>query len=259
MDFIINYGPFVVLAAFAGAELAAPARVFPSRRFWRARGVLYIVLYLALATLVPMTVDSWLSPLQVLDASGLGLGLQTVLAVLALELVSYAWHRALHRVPFLWRWFHQMHHSAERVDVFGAFLFHPFDVIGFSLMGSVALVLLVGVGPTAAGLANIIVFAAVVFGHTNVRTPRWLGYFVQRPENHDVHHQRGLHAHNYADFSIIDIIFGTFKNPETWQGAAGFYDGASARVGEMLLGRDVSEPPRVESERWAPPEAQLGS
>jgi sterol desaturase/sphingolipid hydroxylase (fatty acid hydroxylase superfamily) len=261
MEFIINYGPFVALAAFVLAELASPARSFPRLRFWRVKGVLYLALYLALATLVPQTVDRWLSPLRLFDASGLGLYLETLLAVLAIELVSYGWHRALHRVPLLWRWFHQMHHSAERVDVFGAFLFHPFDVVGFSVMGSVALVLLVGVSPAAAGLANVIVFAAVVFGHTNVRTPRWLGYFVQRPENHGVHHQRGVHAYNYADFSIIDIVFGTFRNPETWQEPAGFYEGSSRRVGEMLIGRDVSEPSAAEGASWAPDaaQAQLGS
>lgn len=263
MDFIIGYGPFLTLAVFALAELAAPARAFPRLRFWRIKGALYFGLYLALATIVPQTVDRWLAPLQLFDASGLGLGWGTLLAVVALELVSYGWHRAMHRVPFLWRWFHQMHHSAERVDVFGAFLFHPFDVVGFSVMGSVALVLLVGVSPEAAGLANVIVFAAVVFGHTNVRTPRWLGYLMQRPENHGVHHQRGLHAYNYADFSIIDIVFGTFKNPETWQEPAGFHDGASRRVGEMLIGRDVSKAPAAEGELWAQPEAaaraQLGS
>lgn len=260
MDFIIGYGPFVALAGLALAELLAPARAFPRLRFWRVKGTVYFGLYLAIATIVPQTVDRWLAPLQLLDVSGLGLGWETALAVLALQLVSYGWHRAMHRVPFLWRWFHQMHHSAERVDVFGAFLFHPFDVVGFSVMGSVALVLLVGVSPEAAGLANVIVFSVVVFGHTNVRTPRWLGYLVQRPENHGVHHQRGVHAYNYADFSIIDMLFGTFRNPETWEEPAGFYDGASRRVGEMLIGRDVSVAVSGARGPWAEPaQAQLGS
>lgn len=38
------------------------------------------------------------------------------------------------------------------------------------------------------------------------------------------------------------MLFGTFRNPKTMNEEAGFYDGASSRVGEMLLGRDVSEP-----------------
>ena len=38
------------------------------------------------------------------------------------------------------------------------------------------------------------------------------------------------------------MIFGTYRNPEMFEGEVGFYDGASARVGDMLLGRDVSVP-----------------
>jgi sterol desaturase/sphingolipid hydroxylase (fatty acid hydroxylase superfamily) len=259
VEFLIENGPFLVLGACALLEAVAPGRAFPRQRWWRLRGVLYLALYFGIATLVPMTVDRWLGQFQLFDASGLGLWQGTLIGVLVLELISYAWHRALHRVPFLWRWFHQMHHSAERLDVYGAFLFHPFDVVGFSLMGSVALVLLVGLSPTAAGLANVLVFAAVVFGHTNVRTPRWLGYIVQRPENHAVHHQRGVHAFNYADFSLIDMLFGTFRNPQRWQAQAGFYDGGSARVGAMLIGRDISNPGALPDSRWASEAAQLGS
>ena len=240
MQFILEYGVFIVLGLLAVGELLAPGREFPKLRRWRIKGVAYFVAYLVVATLVPGVVDDAFGRYQLFDLSGLGLGAGTLVGVLALELVSYGWHRALHRVPFLWRWFHQMHHSAERLDVFSAFIFHPFDVVGFTVMGSVALVLLVGLDPAAAGLANLIVFAAVVLGHANLRTPRWLGYIVQRPENHAVHHQRGLHAYNYADFSVIDMLFGTFKNPDAWQGQAGFYDGASERVLDMLRGRDIS-------------------
>lgn len=260
MEFIINYGPFLALGSLALAELALPGRAFPQMRFWRLKGLLYFAVYLALVTLVPSTIDEHLGHYQLVDASGLSLWAGTLVGVLALELISYGWHRALHRVPLLWRWFHQIHHSVERVDVFSAFVFHPFDVVGFSVMGSVALVLIVGVSPAAAGLANVIVFAAVVLGHTNVRTPRWLGYIVQRPENHALHHQRGVHGHNYADFSLIDMLFGTFENPATWEAQAGFFDGASERVGDMLLGRDLSSTQPSEQERWAAsPPVQLGS
>jgi sterol desaturase/sphingolipid hydroxylase (fatty acid hydroxylase superfamily) len=36
-----------------------------------------------------------------------------VVGILVAQFVGYWWHRALHRVPLLWR-FHQMRHSAER-------------------------------------------------------------------------------------------------------------------------------------------------
>ena len=74
----------------------------------------------------------------------------------------------------------------------------------------------------------------------NIRTPRALGYFIQRPESHCVHHQRDLHAYNYSDFPLWDILMGTFRNPANWEGEAGFGDGAHVRYGAMFLGRDVN-------------------
>jgi hypothetical protein len=54
-----------------------------------------------------------------------------------------------------------------------------------------------------------------------------------------------VHRHNYADLPLWDMLFGTFSNPRTLDNAAcGFYPGASARVLEMLLGKDVSRPPQ---------------
>ena len=38
------------------------------------------------------------------------------------------------------------------------------------------------------------------------------------------------------------MVFGTFRNPAVFEGEVGFYDGASTRLKDMLLGRDVSVP-----------------
>ena len=84
-----------------------------------------------------------------------------------------------------------------------------------------------------------------MFQHANIHTPRWLGYVIQRPESHSVHHERGWHRSNYSDLPLWDIVFGTFENPPTFEGEAGFYDGASSRVLPMLFGRDVSRPPSM--------------
>ena len=42
--------------------------------------------------------------------------------MLAYEAGTYVWHRSMHSSNALWRIFHQMHHSAERIDSFGALL-----------------------------------------------------------------------------------------------------------------------------------------
>ena len=81
-----------------------------------------------------------------------------------------------------------------------------------------------------------------IFQHANIKTPQWMGYVVQRPESHGVHHQRGVHAFNYADFPMWDVLFGTFKNPAQHEAPAGFYLGSSYRVLDMLIGRDVGTP-----------------
>src|SRR6185436_19364061 len=79
-----------------------------------------------------------------------------------------------------------------------------------------------------------------VFQHINVRTPQWLGYFVQRPESHSLHHGRGIHQYNYSDLPLFDILFGTFRNPKEFVIENGFYDGASAKIGQLLLFKDVA-------------------
>lgn len=53
---------------------------------------------------------------------------------------GYWSHRAMHRFDPLWRVFHQMHHSAERVDTYGAFWFSPWDMVGWTVLGSLMLV-----------------------------------------------------------------------------------------------------------------------
>jgi sterol desaturase/sphingolipid hydroxylase (fatty acid hydroxylase superfamily) len=98
------------------------------------------------------------------------------------------------------------------------------------------------VSAEAALVAGYIAFLLGLFQHLNVRTPRWLGYVIQRPEAHGVHHERGVHAHNYG-LPLWDLALGTFRNPTDCPSPAGFWDGASRRVGAMLVGRDVSQPP----------------
>jgi sterol desaturase/sphingolipid hydroxylase (fatty acid hydroxylase superfamily) len=146
----------------------------------------------------------------------------------------------MHNVQPLWRWFHQMHHSAERIDIWGAFYFHPLDMIGWTLLGSLALVLGLGVSAEAAIVINLLATFCSMFQHANIRTPRWLGYFVQRPESHSAHHERGVHARNYGDLPIFDIIFGTFHNPAEFTGKVGFHEGGSKKMLPMLLGREIA-------------------
>jgi sterol desaturase/sphingolipid hydroxylase (fatty acid hydroxylase superfamily) len=81
-----------------------------------------------------------------------------------------------------------------------------------------------------------------IFQHANIKTPRWLGYIVQRPESHTYHHAQGIHRFNYSDLPLFDIVFGTFRNPKDFEHNTGFYQGASLRIWEMLRAKDITKP-----------------
>lgn len=205
------------------------------------KGILFFVLYFFIAGYSPFLWDGWLSEHTLYDASGLPFWVATIAGFFLVELGIYFWHRTMHNAPFLWRTFHQMHHSAERVDIFGAYYFHPLDMLGFTLVSSLVLVGLFGI---AAGPASVVVIATTfcaLFQHSNLKTPKWIGYFIMRPEQHSVHHERGAHRYNYGDIPHWDALFGTYRNPAIWEEEAGFYDGASSKVLPMLTFQLVDE------------------
>jgi hypothetical protein len=180
----------------------------------------------------------------VVDSSRLGVYGSAVVALLVSEFLSYWLHRSMHRFFTLWRWTHQMHHSAERVDVAGAVYFHPFD-ISLSVLATSLAAAIVGASADAAALSGFATFLMAMFQHLNVKTPRFIGYLVQRPEGHSVHHERGLHAYNYGNLALFDLVFGTFRNPKGFSELAGFWDGSSREVLRLFAGRDVGAPPRA--------------
>lgn len=221
-------------------EMMFPARVLLRVRFWRTRGLIAFAVYFFLSSYLPLWWDAYLVQWQVFDLSRLSTVLQFFIGLGIYELVLYIWHRSLHSVNWLWRSFHQMHHSAERLDTYGAFWFSPLDMVGFTLVGSVALTLGIGVNPQAATAILLVTFFLAIFQHANIHTPRWLGYFVQRPESHSYHHAKNIHRHNYADLPLFDLLFGTFVNPRAHRDT-GFYAGASGQVIDMLLWRDLNK------------------
>lgn len=233
--------PIVYVLCLA-VERLFPARKLPQVKGWLLRGALSFVLTGAINALLPMAVVSALGKRSLLHLEGLGAVAGALLAFVITDFLAYAVHRLMHNVHFIWRFTHQAHHSAERLDIAGAAYFHPLDITVTVLLTTLTSLAL-GVTADAAALAGFIGFIYAMFQHLNVRTPRWLGYLIQRPEAHSVHHARGVHAYNYGNFPLSDLLFGTFRNPSDFMPEAGFWDGASARVADMLLGRDVSTPP----------------
>jgi sterol desaturase/sphingolipid hydroxylase (fatty acid hydroxylase superfamily) len=154
--------------------------------------------------------------------------------------VYYWWHRARHEVPLLWRFLHQMHHSPARIEVATSFYKHPLEVAANSLLSGAILFIVCGLGPASAAVVVLISGLAELFYHWNVTTPYWLGFVIQRPESHCLHHQRGVHSHNYSDLPLWDMLFGTFQNPRSFEAECGFDTATELQIGEMLRCVDVS-------------------
>jgi sterol desaturase/sphingolipid hydroxylase (fatty acid hydroxylase superfamily) len=239
----ISLTVFALYASLIAWETLAPARPLPRVPGWKARGLAAFAGYFLLSSYLPLLWTEHLARFQLFDLTPLGTWGGAIAGLLVYEAGVYVWHRAMHGSNLLWRVFHQMHHSAERLDTYGAFWFSPADMVGWTALSSLCLTLIVGLTAEAATVVLLATTLLAIFQHSNIRTPRWLGYIVQRPESHSRHHERGVHYGNFSDLPIFDLLFGTFRNPRDFAAEAGFQHGASRRVAEMLCFRDVSIAP----------------
>ncbi|OBU86750.1 sterol desaturase family protein [Chromobacterium subtsugae] len=162
--------------------------------------------------------------------------------------VFYWWHRATHASDWLWRVFHQLHHSPKRVEALTALYAHPLDSAAAVLISAFSSYLVLGATPAAAAWALFFTSVFDLFLHSDLKTPRWLGYLFQRPEMHTVHHAYGHHAQNYG-LPVWDLLFGTWSNPAERVARLGFDDDKAERVRHMLLFRDVHKSGADDAER----------
>lgn len=222
------------------AEELFPGRPLPQIKYWKIKGIVVFVFYFFLSSYLPLIWNDYFAKYKMIDLSFLGDYVGALLALLIYELGIYVWHRSMHKSNLLWRVFHQMHHSAERVDTYGTFYFSPMDMIGFTFLTSLAMVW-IGFTPQATIYAIYGATFLAVIQHTNIKTPQWMGYIFQRPESHSIHHEKGVHAYNYSDLPLFDILFRTFKNPKDFANETGFYPGASSKIGKMMLFKDINK------------------
>lgn len=228
---------------FLVAEKLWPARRFPPRRGWQWIGIGFLLILGTLGTVVPLLLPlEWMAANRWMDGTGLGVAGGAAVGYLGLSALLYAYHRTVHNVGFLWRGLHQLHHSPQRVDMAGSVLFHPLEMVAQVLLQLFVTVIALGLDPLAAALTGYVAAFYGMFQHWNVRTPRWLGYLIQRPEAHCVHHRQGVHYYNYGDLPLWDILLGTFRNPREFNGECGFAAPADRRLGAMLGFADVNAP-----------------
>lgn len=138
------------------------------------------------------------------------------LSVIVLDGVTYAWHRAYHGIPVMWR-MHRVHHSDRDVDVTTSGRFHLTEMV-LSALFRLGVIAALG-----ANLASVVMFE-IVFGvfnqleHSNLQLPeavdRPLRALFVTPAMHRVHHSQEV-AHtnsNYGTiFSVWDRLCGTYR------------------------------------------------
>jgi sterol desaturase/sphingolipid hydroxylase (fatty acid hydroxylase superfamily) len=217
-----------------------PAHPLDVRPDWYVRALILNAIQLMVFYVVGRAWASYAGPQSLhLARQGISPLGGALLAYFIFTFVIYWWHRARHASPFLWRVFHQLHHSPRRIQTLTAYYIHPLDMIVGLSISNIILFPVLGLSFAAAAWYTVITGFAGFFIHSNLRVPRFVGYVFQTPEMHRLHHKSGHHAHNYSDIVCWDWMFGTYQNPKGDIEHCGFDETSEGRFLDMLLGRDL--------------------
>lgn len=166
----------------------------PWRRLGRNLGLALLTVICAPLFVVPLT--TWAAGAQFAWRPQGWVGAPAfIVDFILLDFFLYWWHRANHRIPFLWR-FHVVHHLDRQLDATSALRFH-FGEVALSALVRAPYVLMLNIP-----LPTVIVFEGLVslgtiFHHSNLALPRRLEAiltaFLVTPALHWVHH----HARRY--------------------------------------------------------------
>jgi len=147
-----------------------------------------------------------------------------LVAVLVLADVAGYWmHRAMHRVPLLWR-LHSVHHAPTELNWLEAWRQHPLDFVLHGIAVGLPGVLL---GASLADVASVVLIRKVftAFLHANVR---WrfgpLEWVLATPLFHRVHHSadpRDYDSNFAGTFAWVDGLFGTHRRSADFPAAVG--------------------------------------
>lgn len=139
---------------------------------------------------------------------------------LLFDLWMYAWHRANHGIPLLWR-FHRVHHTDDTLDASSAYRFHLGEMV-LSTVLRLAVIPLLGISLELLVLYELILQPVILFHHSNIALPEWIDRrmrtLIVSPNMHRVHHSDLPEEtnSNYASiFSIWDRVWKTYRQRET--------------------------------------------
>jgi sterol desaturase/sphingolipid hydroxylase (fatty acid hydroxylase superfamily) len=151
----------------------------------------------------------------VLPSTGAGLIIGIAAYLFAMDCGEYWFHRAQHKLPFLWA-LHSLHHSDERLNVSTTHR-HFWGDVALKSVTIYPLVLVV-MKPSPAIIAAYTIFSYYnYFLHANIRfgMGRW-SWLVNTPQYHRLHHSSREQDRDkrYASlFTIFDLAFGSYAEP----------------------------------------------
>ncbi len=200
------------LTCFAGTllvmgllEWLAPRkqRVAPRSARWFSHLGLVAINTLAARLLIPLSAvaaASWAQTSRwgLLNHVQWPVWAEFTLALVVLDLAIYGQHVLSHHVPLLWQ-LHKVHHADLDLDVTSGVRFHTLEIL-LSAVFKLGLVVALGPSGVAVMVFEIILNAASLWSHSNVRLPlwldRWLRLVLVTPDMHRVHHSVLVHETN---------------------------------------------------------------
>jgi sterol desaturase/sphingolipid hydroxylase (fatty acid hydroxylase superfamily) len=243
LTFLLNFVFALILMA---AERLWPNINYAKDTAWNFRAIILgsagIALTLILGNMIELNLSALDSQTHLLFRENwlnthLSSCLLGLLGYYCVTFFVYWWHRLRHANNTCWRLFHQIHHSTHRLQTVTAFYAHPFDFLSNALLVNFVAYILLGFNLDAALWTTFWVGIFELWEHTNIKTPRWIGYVVVRPEMHRVHHEKNQHASNYA-IPLWDMIFRTYENSNR-QVDCGFEAQNERKMKSMLLFKAV--------------------
>lgn len=226
----LPYEPAIRLSAFIGVfalmavwETVAPRRALTVAKSVRWTNNLALVALNTAALRVGFPVAATELALHATDQNWgvlqqvtLPENLRVLIGIVVLDLAIYFQHVLFHAVPTLWR-LHRVHHADLNFDVTSGARFHPIEIF-LSMAIKFAVILALGPPVLAVLLFEVVLNAAAMFNHANVRIPhaleRALRWLIVTPDMHRVHHSvlpNETNSNFGFNLSLWDRLFGTYR------------------------------------------------
>src|SRR5262245_58241330 len=141
---------FVVFGFCFVLERAFPGWKLPEVPTWTIRVLGVNFIQLGIVLLAGISWEKWLSSYSLIHLSDhVNPYAGGVIAYFVATFIFYWWHRWRHTVDFLWRHFHQIHHSPQRIEVITSFYKHPLEMTLNSIIGSLLVYTMLGLNVEA--------------------------------------------------------------------------------------------------------------